>query len=143
MLILGLLGVGFIGVSVLMSRFHVHFSGVDWNFCPILRLSEFVLYLAEKVIFVWFCFRSRYRAEQEAADIVVFDIHIRRLWYLMPVPMLLLLQFYLETRSCFMVSNAFMDPALIFGLQSFIELALTKTYLRWHQNDLKTQEGYL
>ena len=128
-------------IGILWRKQSLQLTGLEWKLCPLLRFSEISLFLVEKIILVWYCFRSRYRADWEAADIVVFDIHIRRLWYLMPVPMLLLLIHFAETQRCLMVTNPYLNPPLLMGIQTSVELIFAKTYLRWHQNHLKSQEG--
>ena len=141
MMILGFTGIIFIIIGVLMLRDSVQIKFLDLKICQAIKFAQFSSFLIEKMIFTWFCFRSRYRAEQEAADLVVFDIHIRKIWLLMPLSLLLLVLYFVETRNCLMTTNLYMSPALILGLQSFFELTITKTYLKWHQNHLKVYEG--
>ena len=141
MLLLGLSGIIFMSIGIIWRKRSLHITGLEWKLCSVLRFAEIGLFLLEKLIFIWYCFRSRFRAEQEAADLVVFDLHIHRLWYLMPIPLLLLLTHFTELEQCMMVSNSYLNPPFLFGVQSSFELVLAKIYLRWHQNHLKAQEG--
>ena len=141
MLCLGLFGLIFLSIGVFWRKRSFHWTAFDWELCSMLRFTEISCFTLEKCVFVWFCFRSRCRADQEAADIVVFDLHIHRLWYLMPVPLLLLLIHFAESHNCYLISSPFMNPPLLMGIQSSTELVFAKIYLRWHQDHLKKQEG--
>ena len=115
---------------------------IDWRTCSNLKLAELGLFLLQKVYFTWFCWRSICRAQEEAADLIVFDFHIQKLWFCMPLPFIIVALHIMVCRTCNGAANyySFVLP-IIFAAESFLELFSTKVYLRWHQNHLKEQEG--
>ena len=141
MLMLGLFGLFFMVLAIILRKQGLLRDGIDWNTCTLLQVGELGCFILEKLILVWYSFRSRCRAEQEAADIMVFDLHIFRLSYLMCVPLGLLFVHFLEPKRCYLPGSPYLNPPLLLGIQSASELIFITIYLRKHQVHLKTQEG--
>ena len=117
------------------------FSSKPASLCSVLDLSPAVVILAYNVILMIFFWKLRQRAEQDAADVLVYNFQVNLISVLLFLPFTILSTFITSTSMC-SSSIVGIEIVLSFTTVAILELLCLKIYIKWHQKQIAKQEGY-
>lgn len=130
-----------VGTMMLFRFSSKRFKTYRGILCEVIGNFDLITFSLLNLFICLFCFRSRYSAFEDAADVLIFDSQVSLLHRIIPLPILIITSRIMSSSCCtdLYIGITFI---LIFTFQPFISLLALKIYLKYHQNTLKMIEGY-